>query len=347
MIPILSNSDIKYYDSIITLKKDQISHAIAINTENSYLLISCSSYIEIYRIYEKQLRLIQQINCHKRRVSSLCFFKSNRFFISGSFDSYIILWSTALINRSKYLQKLIGHTQSISCILTRPIIEDLIISCSADFSIKFWSQQIENNQQWVCFQTIREHRNIVWGISINQQGSQVISCGEDKQILVIEQNQKPSSNWFVKQLIQVNQSGFRLCYINNNIFVFQPESSANLNIYTQNKNQEYVLTKNIQVLGEAQFCYPYFHSIYNYEKQILINKNGYFLNIIKFNNNIKESQKFTQYHNDDLDIYAQTVQVINFEDNYIFGTLSNDGQYLITWNKLSKELQVSKYQENF
>ncbi|CAD8179765.1 unnamed protein product [Paramecium pentaurelia] len=334
-----SHSDFKY-NTIINQKIEQFSHSIAINQNNSLLLVSNSTKIEMFVILEEKLKKIQQIICHKRKVVSLNFFRTNRLFITGSFDSYIILWSTIMMSKPKYIQKLLGHNSTIQCIIKRLPNEDLIISCSTDYTIKFWIQLPKNNQQWICSQTVSVHQNIVWGISINQQGNQVISSGEDHLILVIEQNQQ-TQNWFIKQMIQVDQSGFSLCYINKNAFIFQPESSENLIVYTLNENQEFMKFKNFKVFGQGYCCYPYFPSIYNNQKQLLINKNGNYLNIMK----VQEENQDTKYNYTEAEYSLKIIQVINYENYYIFGTLSDDGQYLITWDKISREIQFRKYQE--
>ncbi|CAD8130247.1 unnamed protein product [Paramecium sonneborni] len=66
--------------------------------------------------------------------------------------------------------------------------------------------------QWLCQQTITDY--IIYSLSLNEQQNKLISCSDDKQILVIEQ-QKLDKKWTAKQIIQVDYYGFRLCFINN------------------------------------------------------------------------------------------------------------------------------------
>ncbi|CAD8113796.1 unnamed protein product [Paramecium primaurelia] len=64
--------------------------------------------------------------------------------------------------------------------------EDLIISGSCDFTIRFYKKQ----NQWLCQQTITDHTSHVQGLNMNQHQNKVISCGREEQILIIEQSQQ-------------------------------------------------------------------------------------------------------------------------------------------------------------
>ncbi|CAD8091671.1 unnamed protein product [Paramecium primaurelia] len=177
--------------------------------------------------------------------------KSNHF-ISGS-DKSIIIWSMNQSNQWIFQQKLNGHNNEISCLVLNNN-EDLIISGSYDHTIEFWNKQY----QWLCQQTIKDHNNMVCGLSLNQQLNKVISCGQDEQILIIEQSQQ-DSKWIIIQKIKVEQHGYRICFINDNLFTFQPYGIEQMHVYEMNNtNKQYLKTKGILVKGgiDDYFVFP-------------------------------------------------------------------------------------------
>ena len=66
--------------------------------------------------------------------------------------------------------------------------------------------------------------------------------------------------------------------------------------------------------------------VYNSSKKILLSKNGHNLNLIKLNfNSLSECEIIDEY-------------VLFFIQNSIYGTLSDDGNLLITWDSKSREI---------
>ncbi|CAD8133773.1 unnamed protein product [Paramecium pentaurelia] len=188
-------------------------------------------------------------------------------------------------------------------------------------TIKFWQKQNE----WLCSQTITDHNHYVWGLSQNEQQNRVISCGEDKLILVMEQQNK---QWIVIQKITVETEGFRLCFIDNNTFTFQPWQKEYMHVFEINStNKQYSKTKDIPVDGGGDTSF--FPQQYIKYKCILVNKNASNVSLIRKKQNgefiIEQSIDFGTYH--------------------IYGQMTDDGQYLITWDDKSKEYQIRKYQE--
>ncbi|CAD8155287.1 unnamed protein product [Paramecium pentaurelia] len=246
--------------------------------------------------------------------------KSNQF-ISASHDKQIIIWSINHNNQWISSQKLNGHSDWIFCLVLNKN-EDLIISGSDDKTIKFWQKK----QQWLCSQTITDHTDIVCGLSLNEQQNKLISCGYDKFILIIEQSSQ-DYKWNVIQKITVEQYGYRLCFINDNVFTFQPYSKELMHVYEMsNTNKQYSKTKDILVKSDYNGCEVYFPQQYINSKCLLVNKNGYNVNLIRKN------------QNDDF----ITLQSIQFGTNFLFGQMSEDGEYLITWDDKSNEIQIRK-----
>ncbi|CAD8204816.1 unnamed protein product [Paramecium pentaurelia] len=309
----------KYY-----IQQWEYCYAIAINQDNSIVLAGCDSKIKIFEFKQEQLIQIQLLSDHQSNVTTLNFMKKSNQFISGSSDNSIIIWSMDQHNQWICSQKLNEHKDLINCLLLNNN-EDIIISGSNDKSIKFWIKQNE----WICSQTITDHTDDVLGLSLNEKQNRVISCDKDKLILIIEQSSQ-DQKWSIIQQIIVDEWGLRLCFIIDNLFIFQPYHQEKMHVYElNNNNKQYSKTKEIAVKCGNNSCYYWFPQQYIKSKCLFVNKNGQNVNLIRKNQN---GDFITQ-------------QSIEFKHYYIFGQMSENGEYLITWDYDSKAIQIRKYDE--
>ncbi|CAK58835.1 unnamed protein product (macronuclear) [Paramecium tetraurelia] len=144
--------------------------------------------------------------------------------------------------------------------------------------------------------------------------------------------------WQIKQHIQLPNYGFRSSYISDNMFIFHPnthEDDVHLQIYKFNPSQqEYEEFFSVPIKGKKQFCYHYFPCIYNNSKYIFVTKNGCFVNILTIIPSTNKSR-----------FYFQLDQTIEFENKYINGILSDDGEFLIILDEESELLQIKQLQQ--
>ncbi|CAD8215490.1 unnamed protein product [Paramecium octaurelia] len=307
-----------------SIKQNEKCRAIAFNKDNSIVLATCDKQIKVFEFKEEVLRQTQILSGHQDNVTTLNFMKKSIQFISASLDNSIIIWLMNIDNQWITSYKLSGHSDWIFCLVLNNN-EDLIISGSRDHTIKFWVKQNE----WICSQTITDHKSQVLGLSLNEQQNQVISCGWDKLILIIEQSSQ-DQKWNVIQKISVEVNGCRLCFINDNIFTFQPYCKEFMDVYEMNSsNKQYAKTKHILVKCGSNQCELYFPQQYIKSKCVVVNKNGYNVNLIRKNQNAD----------------FITHQSIDFGSNNLYGQMSEDGEYLITWGDKSKEIQIRKYHQ--
>ncbi|CAD8197677.1 unnamed protein product [Paramecium octaurelia] len=293
--------------------------AIAINQEDKLLLSGAESNINIMQLKEGAVKKIQTIQKHKSWITTLNFFKQMSLIISGS--SSLKIWSSNLSSNPKFLLKLLEHSSNIQCLALRNIKPLVIISGSKDFNIKFWCQK---DDQWICQQTIREHSNIVSGLSLNQEGNSLISCGDDNQILVIKCLDDQS--WNVVQKIKCH--GVRLSFISNETFAFQPWQSDKIELYTyEQQTGNYQKSKELAISGCTQFCTHLFPCSFIPSKHILLSKNSYNLNLIRLNTTSSIPD-------------GKLVQVIEFKQ-----LARENGDFLITWDGQSKQIQIRKFKE--
>ncbi|CAD8128475.1 unnamed protein product [Paramecium sonneborni] len=103
---------------------------------------------------------------------------------------------------------------------------------------------------------------------MSKEQNKVISCGYDSLLLVIEYQQH-SSIFVFKQKIYVDQWDYRVCFINNHVFTFQPS----FQIYTfDQQTQQYIKYYNIPVKSGGQLCSSLFPSIFNHIKILSLSK---------------------------------------------------------------------------
>ncbi|CAD8109495.1 unnamed protein product [Paramecium primaurelia] len=306
-----------------SIKQNDDCFAIALNKNCQILAASCGKQIKIYEFKQGKLKLQQVLNEHRKWVSTLNFMKKQNQLISGDGDGSIIFWSKNNNNQWDYSQIIKAHNDSIRCLILNTN-EDMIVSSGGDNSIKFWIKQNE----WICQQIITNHNSCVCQLSLNDQENIVISCGMDKQILVIQYSQQ-DQKWIVIDNIKTKSYGDRICFINNQYFAFQPSRGEQIHIYELNSvNNKFDRKKDI-FLNEGNDFSGLFPQQFIKSKQLLLNKHYQYIYLIR------------KTQNDEFKIE----QSIEFSSTSIYGYMSDDGEYLITWDDSSKEIQIRKYQE--
>ncbi|CAD8125164.1 unnamed protein product [Paramecium sonneborni] len=307
-----------------SIKQDKQCYAVAFNKNSSIVATGCDNQIKIYEFKQGILKLNQILNQHKTDVHILKFMKQSNQLISGDQGS-ILIWS---YNNNSWIcsQTIQAHNNWIRCLIMNNN-EDLFISSSDDYLIKFWVKQ---NDGWISQQTITDHSNSVYQLSLNEQQNQIISCGRDSQILIIEQIEL-NKNWIVKQKIKVDCYGYRLCFINDNLFTFQPYQGNLMYVYEMNRvSKQFTKLKDITLNQSNSDDYGgLFPQQFIKQKQLLVNKHYQNINLIRFTQNVK----------------FKVEQSIQFDTYSIYGQLSDDAEYLITWDKQSKEIQIRRFTE--
>ncbi|CAD8207593.1 unnamed protein product [Paramecium pentaurelia] len=300
--------------------------AMAIDQNNEMVLMQQNGLIKCFQFKHNVLKILAIIQNPKEIVKVVMFLKNRSTFLSTKGDS-IINWPMNLMQCCKFINKQKLHSNIINCLILNQC-QNLMVSCSGDQTIKFWQQQ---SNLWFCQQTIIKHKQNVKGIAINQKGDQVISYGDDMYIIVMKFNYQEQI-WQVQQKIKGEKRLLGLCIISDNIFTFQYELSKQLCIYTNSiKNLHFRKTQEIPITLGKYFSYSL--SKFIPQKNILINFSGSQVNLLKINQ-VNQNNKL---------IY-KLIQIIDFQ-SINSGIISEDGQYLITWDYLSKQVNIRSYQE--
>ncbi|CAD8091072.1 unnamed protein product [Paramecium primaurelia] len=305
------------------IKQNDNFREIGFTTENDFLIAGYNKTIQIYKFYCGQLEIVQQIDKHEYNISQIYIMNKSKSFISGDLNGKIIFW-TLEENEWKSIAELKEHSDYVNQIIMNKD-ENQMITCSDDKCIKFYTME---QQQWKCVQTIENHQNNVKAISLNSTENVLVSCGIDNIILIIVKD-NIEQVWQVKQTIKNEIYGYRICFIKNNNFLFQPQGQQKMWLYQQqNENGEYEKTKEFDVNKINSNCSRWFQMEYKEYNQILLCKNGNCINLFKVQ--------------DDCSLMAE--QIIQFETQSIYGSMSNDSLYLILWDEKSKQFQIRKQQ---
>ncbi|CAD8101448.1 unnamed protein product [Paramecium sonneborni] len=297
---------------------------------------------ELYASDEKALTQLKIYGGDVGCVNSLQFLKSEKhinFFLSGS-EHLIIIWSpNDQLNPVFWSQQFKiewTYAEIFSCVIHPN--ENLIISCDKE-NVKFW--QLQDNK-YVCQQIISEHNILAYGLSISPDGNKIISIGADNKLIVMKGSDKET--WQVVQKIQLCKQSFNICFITNQIFTLQSTNSGkgakNLEIYKMDQNEQFLITKTIPLEGKNQRHSGQSWPIYSPSKQILTTINGHSLNIIRF------IFYTSQYKGLEGEFNCQLEQVIDIDHQNSCGTMSPDGEILITWDVKSHLTKIKKYNPN-
>jgi hypothetical protein len=60
---------------------------------------------------------------------------------------------------------------------------DVLFSCGYDDTIKVF---VEDDDDWICVQTLKGHSSTVWGLSLSSDGRHLVTCSDDKSIILWE-----------------------------------------------------------------------------------------------------------------------------------------------------------------
>ncbi|CAD8109514.1 unnamed protein product [Paramecium sonneborni] len=319
------------YDVLSTISQEiYLCFAIAINKNKTQLIAGDNDQIKIFQLKNGNTKLLKIIY-NFDNITTLNYFRFKQNFISGSENGCLTIWSSSSFQSSKYLVKLTQCSNTINCLVLHQN-EDLIISSSN--SINFWysSKNIIQHQQWINFQTIFHGNVVFYGLSLNKNGNKLITCVNDNFILLMVGSNV--EQWKITQRISVENQGARLTFISDKIFVFQPYQSNYLQIFSNNlSSEQYIKTLDIPVKGGNEYCYEYFPSFWIPSKNIIISKNARYINIIQIYT-LKENTSELKFN---------LKQNIQFGTKSIFGTVSEDGEYIIIWDYETNQIQIRKY----
>ncbi|CAK59581.1 unnamed protein product (macronuclear) [Paramecium tetraurelia] len=309
------------FENIIEGQKvtqDQNCYALIFDHTNNLLVAGCGQNIQTFKFNSGSFQSQSVFGQHYSNVTALCFIKFNQF-ISGDAKGQLQFWKEESNSWKQYQKLSSEHFEQINQILYSKKFNQ-IITCSNDKNITVLENKNQQVNIWACAQTISSHQSNVCSISLNDSETTLISSGSDKQLQIYSRQ----INFNLIQTIKVEDIIYRLQFIEDSSFCAQIQTGIHLNFYNFNKNQEqYILNQTAEVQNQKSCSQGFPIGICKKHSMILC-KHGTYINVLKKMNN---------------QIY-RTEQSINFDTMYLYGALTSDGNYLVTWDYRSKQFQV-------
>ncbi|CAD8215498.1 unnamed protein product [Paramecium octaurelia] len=312
-----------------SVKQEEQCNVIVFDSSGSIMVSTKKFEIQVWSFLNGIIKLVQTLQGHTSWVQCLVYSKKQNSFISCSFDKTIRCWQQLNQNDWISLQPYQQHTSFVFCVLLNEN-EDLLFSGSDDKSIKVWKVDFNQNQLTFLY-SLDKHNNQVTSLSLNQSEDKLVSCAYNQNQIIIwerRQNNQFEFKYFVKQSIQ--EFGLKVKFIKDNqfiwitgckeidkLYVFEIEQG----IFQENKDKTIQLIANNQDFDEYRFPI-----VYNKERNLILVRHKTYIYIIREINDAKYK------------IYHQ----LNCETICIQGTITNNGQYLVYWDK--KKQEISTYE---
>ncbi|CAD8105299.1 unnamed protein product [Paramecium primaurelia] len=307
---------------LIDDSNQQIGYCQAIVFDNTgQIMISCDNEnIKIWNFEQGRLKLINTYYEHKKAVTCLVYSKLRNNFVSGSNDNTIICWQQMDQKDWKCSQPFQQHNHYVHCLMLNQQ-EDQLISGGHDKQIKVWNVDFIKNELKFQF-SLDNHSNSIDSFSFNSSETVLVSCGYSHFIIWEKGVQ---GKWEFKYKKDVSEDGLKIHFINDqqflwvtlgqnvdDIFVFEIQNG----VFQQNINKTIKLTKNDECEDDLHF--PIIH---NKAQNIILVRHKHHIYLISEQN----------------DGTFKTMASLNCENHEIYGTMTNNGQYLVFWdNKYEK-----------
>ncbi|CAK94338.1 unnamed protein product (macronuclear) [Paramecium tetraurelia] len=306
---------------------DQSCFAVAFNKSDQIMISGSGSSIKAWLFNEGQLVEIEKFEAHDDNISCLVFSQHSNSFISGSMDFTIKIWKEKSQFKWESSQAYLEHTDFISCLILSQN-EDFLFSGSYDRTIRIWKLDfgLKSLQQVQC---LEKHTNLVFGLSINSSQSQLVSCGQDQQILLWEKGN--GNQWNFKQKVQqsIQDFGFRIQFISDTQFVWSSKGIKGCLCFFELENGLFIEKQEKQInLGEDD-CEDkdFFPIYYNTQRNVVA---------------IKHKRSIYTFKKEQDNNITLLTNIQIFENPEFYGQLTNDGNYMVAISKVQNK-NVSQF----
>ncbi|CAD8178353.1 unnamed protein product [Paramecium octaurelia] len=298
------------------------SYAIVFNKDES-IMISCNyCQIKIWKFEQGRFKLSNTYNNHRNPVKCLIYSKQTNNFISGCEYHQIICWKQINQNEWKCSQPFEQHTGSVYCLLLNKQ-EDQLISGGDDKKIIVWKVDFIKNDLTFLY-SLDQHTNSVESLSFNESETLLASCGYGELIIWEKGSQ---GNWEFKYNQDV-EAGYKIHFINHYQFLWVTKSNDDIlvfelqnGVFKQNSNKTISLIKNNECQDSNLF--PIIH---NKDRNVILVRHKHHIYLIR------------QLNDGTFNILAS----LNSQITDIYGTITNNAQYLVFWDK--KSYKYSSYE---
>ncbi|CAD8133727.1 unnamed protein product [Paramecium pentaurelia] len=299
------------------IKQKSKCYAIAFNKDGTQMVSMSHSDIKVWNMIDGKLNYQLNLQGHTNYIYCLLYSKKQDSFISSSNDKSIICWKQIKQNEWKASQHYKEHKGWIGTMIINNQ-ENQLYSAGEDQKIIVWKVDFNQNELIYLYQ-LDKHTKCIRAMSLNEYENILVSSGDDQQIIVWEYGQ--GDKFYFKQVFNqiLNCSGYHIKFIKNNKFIWIPYSK-DLNcicifdfkdgIFNEDIDNRIQLLNSNKNLGCALFPIVYLK-----DKNILFIRSKNIIYIIKEINGKLIIQN-----------------ELNCNTKWIFGTITDDGKYLLFWD---------------
>ncbi|CAD8100030.1 unnamed protein product [Paramecium primaurelia] len=301
------------YKLIKQISYPQICQSLSFNFDNTLLATTQGSNIKIFNFnYNKgNIEQIANFEAHESNINSLVFSKKSNYLFSGGDDFFIHIWEE-LKSKNQWKNKISINTKwPISCMILNSK-ENLIIVGNKYGFIQTWNLNVEQETITIILEIRKVHQQNIFGISLNLFEDRLITCSQDKKIIL----------WSIDQrgLMQKITEQERINFVSSIIFLYD-----NTILLTQNKkglielkldDDTFKQDEKIILEDPSEDC-PNFPIQFNKTKNIIIIKHNQFVYM------------YRELNKGSYDLQNKIV----FDSIKVYGAFSSKGKYLVTLNE--------------
>ncbi|CAD8192920.1 unnamed protein product [Paramecium pentaurelia] len=324
----LSPNQLLFIDN--TIEQKEICNAIVFDSTGKIMVSTCENKILIWNFNNGKIQKVQTLSEHQKDVICLIYSKIKNYFISGSNDGSIILWKQLNNNQWQSSKPQCEHKKQINCIILTQN-ENQLISGSLDSLINVWRIDFINNQLTFLY-SLQKHTNSVTSQSLNESERVLVSCGDDKLIIIWQKD--ANNKWTFQQVVKqsIQDVGTHVKFIKEDQFILLPYKFNCLYVFQQKDGQfQEIIEKKVQFkkINYGYLNQSFFPIIFIKDKNLICLRHKDYIILLKEQN----------------DGQLQIVQELDCQHWNIFGTVTNNGQYLIYWgeNKMKYEIYEIQY----
>ncbi|CAD8131047.1 unnamed protein product [Paramecium sonneborni] len=318
----LQEEDVKLNLIDQSIKQVDYCVSIAFNSFGTIMVSTEEKVIKVWSFKNGKMQLLQSLEQHNGWVNCLIYSRIQDAFLSCSSDKTIRIWKLKKENQWISSQIYQQHTDKVCCMILNQN-EDQLFSGGKDNSIKVWQLDL-NNDKMTYLYSLNQHKKEVFALSLNQSENLLVSCGNGENEIIIWKRgiqNKMEFKSIVKQ--SINCQGWKVKFLKENqfiwvskrkdidkIFVFELKDSV------FQENQE----KTIQLNSNDQSDMDQFPIIQNKQRNEIIVRHKSYIYIIREMMNSK----------------FKIVEQLKFNTNDIFGAITNNGSFLVCWDKANQ-----------
>ncbi|CAD8212031.1 unnamed protein product [Paramecium pentaurelia] len=318
------NNFISLKQIISQIKQNQYCYAIQFNKDTTIMISTSSKQIKVWEFNKGQLILRNNLQKHIDDVTCLLYSNYLNSFISGcgNDDGSIVCWQMGNNYEWKSSQPFQQHKLGLRCMIMNHE-ENQLITGSLDKTIIIWKLDFKQNNL-VYQYTLQKHQNKLLSLSINDSETCFVSCSEDQSIIIWIKQQ---NIWKFKQILQqsIYDIGRQIKFLSDTQFIWLQQNQGILHFFEgQNFQFEEIIEKQL-ILNNQKQDWNLFPIIYNKLKNIIVIRYNSTVFILRIQ------------QNGYLKIMADPIQC---QSEFIYGSLSKDGQYIVLWDMVSKQYNI-------